>query len=371
MQHAIASVETWVARYPVSGQFKFFTGQGVASVTRDTVLVKITTRDGAVGWGQSVPSRTWSYETLETVRSTIDRYLGPALVGLDPFHEPGIKRVFDKTIAAGFSTGQPICKAALDLALFDLTGRILGQPAAQRWQRNGREQITLSWTVDANSFDDLAASIHEAADRGYRHFNVKVGTNAAFDVALCRELRRLAPQAFIWADANGGYDAETAMAVAPQLADLGLAAFEQPVPANRLGGYARLRRRGALPILMDEGIVSLVDLEEFHALGLLDGVALKISRCGGLSEARRILEFMEQNGLLFFASGLTDPDLSLAASLLLFGAYGLDRPAALNAPQFLTGSFLKSPIVVEQDRAIVPQGVGLGVEVDEGKLEPH
>src|SRR5690606_24321716 len=111
--------------------------------------------------------------------------------------------------------------------------------------------------------------------------------------------------------------------------------------------YQRLRRQRALPILMDEPIVSRTDLEEFHHLGLLDGVAMKVSRCGGLSEAASLLDYMEQEGLLFYASGLTDPDLSLAASLLLFGAYDLSSPAALNGPQFLSGSILKAPLRVE------------------------
>jgi L-alanine-DL-glutamate epimerase-like enolase superfamily enzyme len=144
--------------------------------------------------------------------------------------------------------------------------------------------------------------------------------------------------------------------------------FLTPFPqlvANRLPGYQRLRQQKALPILMDEAIVSLADLEAFHQLGLLDGVAMKVSRCGGLTEARRIVEYMEQHGLLFFASGLTDPDVSLAASLLLFSAYGLEHPAALNGPQFLTGTVLRSPLRIEGDQAFAPSGPGLGVEVDD------
>jgi len=94
-----------------------------------------------------------------------------------------------------------------------------------------------------------------------------------------------------------------------------------------------------------------------------------LSRCGGLRASCQILEFMEQNGLLFFASGLTDPDLSLAASLLLYAAYDLKRPAALNAPQFLTGSILNSPIPIVGDQAQAPQGPGLGVEVNEASLQ--
>ena len=185
---------------------------------------------------------------------------------------------------------------------------------------------------------------------------------------VCAEIRRLAPNAFVWIDANGGYDLETALRLAPKFADLGVAAFEQPLPANRLSWYRKLSKQKALPILMDEPIVSVVDLEEFHRLGLLDGVAMKLSRCGGLTESRKVLQYMEDNGLLFFASGLTDPDLSFASCLALFGAYNLERPAALNAPQFLAGSILAKPLTIEGDQATVPSGPGLGVRVDPEKL---
>jgi len=373
MNSRIASLEAFVVRYPISGHFKFFTNAAGQCPTRDTVVVKLTDEAGNVGWGQSVPSPSWSYETVETVRTTIEHHLGPAIIGLDALDGDGIGRVMNRTIAASFSTGQPICKAGIDLALFDLTGRILNQTARERWGRAdndhiGKNTVTLSWTVDPRTIADVEHSIAEAEIRGFRNFNVKVGSDATFDVLVCREIRRLAPGAFVWVDANGGYDLATALAVAPQFADLGIVALEQPLPANRLAGYRRLRRQGAIPILMDEGIVSLVDLEEFHELGLLDGVAMKVSRCGGLTESRRIVAALQERGLLFFASGLTDPDLSLAASLQLFSAYDLSYPAALNACQFLSCSILREPVQIDADLATVPDKPGLGVEVDEAAL---
>lgn len=369
MTSKIASIETFTVAYPVVGHFKFFKTKDGKTPSRDTVVVKISDENGKVGWGQSVPSHTWSYETLESVKSTIDKYLGPALIGQDAFDSEAIQNILDRTITPSFSTGQPICKAGIDLALFDLTGRILDQSAAQRWKRNDRKKITLSWTINPKTLDEVGELIGRAHKRNFHNFNVKVGSDAKFDVEMCREIRRLAPQAFVWIDANGGYDLETALAVAPKFADIGMAAFEQPLPANRLSWHNRLMKQKALPILMDEPIVSLVDLEEFHHLGLLDGVAMKVSRCGGLTESRKIIEYLEQNGLLFFASGLTDPDLALAACLHLFAAYGLERPAALNAPQFLSGSILKQPIPISGDQASLPGGPGLGVEVDENKLQ--
>ena len=77
---------------------------------------------------------------------------------------------------------------------------------------------------------------------------------------------------------------------------------------------------------------------------------------------------MRNEGLMFLGSGLTDPDFSLAASLVLYGAYDLKYPAALNGPQFLDGSVLKHPLTVSQGKLAVPDGPGLGVEIDEASI---
>lgn len=358
----IASIETTVVRYPTVRPFRFLSSNGTRT-TRDTVVVRISTADGSCGWGQCVPSRTWSYETIETVCSTIDRYLAPALLGLDIFDREAIGKVMESEIAPGYSIGQPICKAGIDLAIFDWTGRKTQQAAHQRWKRPFQSAVTLSWTIDARDESQLELEVEASQRRGYRHFNVKVGRDPRRDLSLCAALRRLAPNSLIWVDANGGYDLETAIAIAPKFADLGMIAFEQPLAANRLIGYRRLRRQGALPIVMDEGVATRVDLQEFHQLELLDGVAMKVSRCGGLSESQQMLEYIEQEGLLLMASGLTDPDWSFAASLLLFSAYGLSLPAALNAPQFLEHSVLAEPIRLIGDQAQVPIGNGLAVTI--------
>lgn len=362
----IAKVETFPINYPVVGRFKFFEGPGGPG--RPAVAVKITAEDGTVGWGQSVPAPRWSYETLETVHSTLTRYLAPELIGSDPFDTDGISAAMNATIAPSFSTGQPICKAGIDLALFDLTGKLLKQSAAQRWGRPSHERLTLSWTLNPRTLAEVEPLVAQGRARGYRHFNVKVAPDATFDLELCRAVKRLVPDGFLWADANGGYGEEIALAIAPKLADIGVAVLEEPLPANRMSGYRRLKQQRALPIIMDEGIVSSVELEEFIKLDLLDGVAMKPARCGGLTEARRQIEIIQRAGLMFLGSGLTDPDLSLAASLALYSGYDLKYPAALNGPQFLTGSILTQPFDVKEGEIAVPSGHGLGVEVDEAKL---
>ncbi|MDZ7617527.1 MAG: enolase C-terminal domain-like protein [Patescibacteria group bacterium] len=365
----IARIETIPVNYATRGRFKFFEGPRGEPLGRQTVVVKITAEDGTVGWGQSVPSHKWSYETAETVRTTIDGYLAPALIGRNALDVDAIHAVMNAVIAPMFSTGQPICKAGIDLALFDLAGKHLGQTAAEYWGRKGRRRITVSWTLNPVSLDDIPRLIDEGWRQGYRNFNVKVAPDPEFDVAMCRIVKRLVPDGFLWADANGGYDEATALAVAPRLAEVGVAVLEQPLRPNRITGYQKLKKQGALPIILDESLVNSSDLEEFIRLDMLDGVAMKPARCAGLTDARRQIEMALDHGLMFLGSGLTDPDVSLAASLLLYGAYDLRYPAALNGPQFLTGSFLKQPFEVIDGYLTLPAGAGLGVEVDEDLLD--
>jgi L-alanine-DL-glutamate epimerase-like enolase superfamily enzyme len=369
--------ESWSIEYPVVGRFKFLTPAPGLPTGRRTVAVRLTADDGSAGWGQAVPSHRWSYETPETVRSTIDLYLAPALVGADIDDPDDVAVRLGRAVGPGFSTGHPIAKAAIDLALWDLRGRRQGKSFVDLWRqesgaaarRTPSQTVTLSWTINTDSLAEAEASLAQANQRGYRHFNVKVSPDPRFDVELCRAVRRASPDGFIWCDANTGYDLERAMAAAPRLAELGIAAMEQPFPANQLDNFHRLRAQRALPILMDESIVSCRDFDEFHRLGLLDGVAMKLSRMGGLTEAARLIGRLEEVGALFYASGLTDPDLSLAATLQLFSGGGLTLPAALNAPQFLTGSILTTPLVPTGDQLAVPTGPGLGVDIDLALLE--
>ena len=363
----IDRIELFPLRYPMTGYFKFFTGPH-GSAGRAAVIIKVTADDGTIGWGQSIPIAKWSYETLETSTVVLREYYAPVLVGRDPTDIDGALAALDRVIAPGFTTGMPITRAGIDLALHDLAGKLQGKSLAQLWGRPAGKPITLSWTVNVTNLDDVDRVLEEGRQRGYRNFNIKVAPDPEFDIQLASLVRRGAPDSFLWADANGGYSTEAALKVAPRLADVGVDVFEAPLRPNQISGYQALKKQAALPILMDEGVISPTDLEEFHRLGMLDGVAMKPARCGGLISNRRQIEICNERGLIWLGSGLTDPDISLAATLALYAAYGLAKPAALNGPQFLTADVLSKPLRIEKDQAYVPEGPGLGVEVDEQKV---
>jgi L-alanine-DL-glutamate epimerase-like enolase superfamily enzyme len=383
----IERIDLYPVRYPMTGYFKFFSDPR-GSAGRAAVILRITTDTGLVGWGQSVPIAQWSYETLETVFIALRDYYKPVLLGRDPTDIEGAHAAMDAAIAPGFSTGMPIARAGIDIALHDLTGKLRGLPLAQLWahppsppsgeragvrgpspqENRNQRTLTLSWTVNVTRLEDVATVMEAGRGRGYRHFNIKVAPNPDFDVALAKAVRELAPDCFLWADANCGYDPATALAAAPRLADAGVDVLEAPIRPNWIRGYQALKKQGALPILMDEGVVSPIELEEFIHLDMLDGMAMKPARCGGLLSNQRQIELCLEHDLLWLGSGLTDPDISLAAMIGLYAAYNLEKPAALNGPQFLTTDVLDQPLRVENGQIHVPDGPGLGIAVSEEKV---
>ncbi len=360
----IVAVDIARVDYPLVGEFKFFKTPG-----RPTILLRLTDESGLNGYGQSVPVETWTYETVELVESTLRYYLAPAILGADPRDIADIHARMERAIRPSFSVGQPLCKAAVDLACYDLWGKQVGKPASRLLEGGSltgtnATDVKLSWTVQSPTIAGAEQLLEQGRALGYSHFNIKVGPPQTpdYDLELVRTVMRFAPDGFHWCDANTSYTLDTAVAMAPKLADLGLKAVELPLPPNRIRDYQTLKRLGALPVLMDEGIVSPVEVGEFIALGMLDGIAMKVARCGGLWHASRIAKLLHDNGLLLFASGLTDPEFSMAASAHFFGWAGLGYPAALNGPQYIADRGTSdASFRARGDVMPIPTGAGLGV----------
>ena len=183
MAAKIAKVEVARYDYLFRGSFKFFPPGPDGKSRRASVLVRITDEEGLQGIGQAVPIPTWTYETPETVVSTLRGYLAPALIGADPGDPEEIHQRLNQAIRPAFSVGQPICKAAIDLACFDLIGKrrgisvkeLLAQLAPSTAPTAGRSEITLSWTINSPDMAVVEQQLEEGRRLGFRNFNIKVG----------------------------------------------------------------------------------------------------------------------------------------------------------------------------------------------------
>ncbi|KAB1913000.1 mandelate racemase/muconate lactonizing enzyme family protein [Micromonospora sp. AMSO31t] len=363
----IEAVETYAVALPTIRSFGV-SGGSVAVAGRPSirVLVKVTA-GGVTGWGEATPIPAWTYETAESIVTTIDRYLAPAVLGRPAWDLDGITTAFDRAINRGFTIGSPLAKSAVDIALHDLLGRALGVPVGVLWGQRRRDTIQLGWIVSGQTAGEVADAVAEGGDLGYRAFKVKVGLHSeAEDAAVVRAVREAAPDAALWVDANQGYTVDGALRMARRLAEYDLTTFEQPLPANDVAGQRRLRESSPIPVALDESLRHPSDLATFVKLDAVDVAIAKVQRSGGLTLSRRLCALAEDAGVRLMGSGLTDSDLGLAASLHLFAAYGIDTPVDLNGRQFLTSSYATGATVEVKDGiARVPTGPGLGVDVDE------
>ncbi|MEV4318908.1 enolase C-terminal domain-like protein [Actinocrispum sp. NPDC049592] len=363
----IDRVETFAVPLPTLRSFGV-SGGSIATVGKPSirVLVKVTAGDH-FGWGEATPIPAWTYETQESIVSTIDGYLAPAIIGLPAWDLDGVTTAFDRAINRGFSIGSPLAKSAVDVALHDLLGRALGVAVGVLWGQRRLSSIQLGWVVSGQGPSEVAAAVAEGSDLGYRAFKVKIGLHAEeVDLAIVAAVRSAAPDAPLWVDANQAYSVGEAVRISHALADLGVTAFEQPLPANDVAGLQRLRDRSAIPVALDESLRHPTDMSTFVRLGAVDVAIAKVQRSGGLTLSRRLCQLAQDSGVRVMGSGLTDSDLGLAASLHLFSAFGVDTPVDLNGRQFIDSVYATGETVkIADGMATVPTGPGLGVEVDE------
>jgi L-alanine-DL-glutamate epimerase-like enolase superfamily enzyme len=254
----------------------------------------------------------------------------------------------------------------VDLACYDLVGKQTQQPVYQLLGGRKLDALKLNWTVASPDMEVVERQLIEGEGRGFCSFNIKVGypQTPEYDLQLVRRVKEYAPGGFLWADANTGYDLETALEMAPRLADEGVQVLESPLPPTQIRGYQRLKRQGALPITMDEGIVSPAEAAEFIALEMIDGITMKPARCAGLWPSMQIIRLLQEREMLILGSGLTDPDLSLAGAVHLYAWAGITHPCALNGPQFLADTLVENDFLPDGDLIYVPEGFGLGLNLD-------
>ncbi|MFF1810713.1 mandelate racemase/muconate lactonizing enzyme family protein [Streptomyces sp. NPDC058251] len=368
----VERVETFTVALPTLRDFAV-AGGSVTTRGRPAirVLVKVTASDGSTGWGEATPIPSWTYETTESIVSTLTHYLAPAATGLPLWDLDGLVRACDRVIRRGWSTGMPLARAALDIAWHDALARSRGVSLGELWGRRRHDTVELCWIATGADAGSLAESVAEGQAHGYRHFKIKTGLTPgqeeAGEVARVAAVREAAPDARLIVDANQAGTQDSALLLARRLAPLDIAALEQPLPANDIEGLRRLRDLSPVPIAVDESLRHPTDLASFVRRGAIGIAVAKVQRCAGLTLALRQCQLAEDCGVSLMGSGLTESDIGLAASLHLFAAHDLIAPADLNGRQFLQSPYATGSVIqVRAGMAEVPSGPGLGIGIDEG-----
>ncbi len=367
----IENIEVIRLNLPFKTDFKISRGSvGSPQAGAPHILIKITSDTGGEGWGEARPSHRWSYETAESVITTISNYLSPALKGRDAFDIDDIHEVMNREIAPGFNIGQPIAKSGVDMALHDLVCKELGISLRDYFGSKRLDEIELSYMISKSTPEEAQRSGLEAKERGYRGFKVKIGLYPQRDLDILRAVKEVVGDSYLWADANQAWTVEDTLRQAERMKDIGVDVLEQPIPANDITGLARLVRSLDLPIAVDETVFSPSDLIQLIKLEAIGALVIKVSKMGGLWHARQCIEIARSAGIALLGSGLTETRLGLTASAHLYASFGIDTPVDLNGPQFLADDIVRGALR-EETVIKLPQGSGIGVELDEEKIAKY
>lgn len=321
----IAALETFVLEFPFRSPFLIAGGvAGHPGQPSARVFVRLKTAGGAVGWGEATPTPRWTYETTETIVSTLGKYLAPAVRGVELWNFDALHRAMDRAISPGVTTGSPLAKSAIDVAAHDALGRALGVPVHQLLGGCRKTSFDLSWMISVSEPAGAKKLAEEGLKAGYDVFDVKVGMDGeAGDAELVRATREIAGDRVIQVDANRGYGLAAATRQARRFAEFGVTLFEQPLDGFNLSGYRTLCAASPVEIGIDESLRSVADLIEYVRADAIHVAVAKIQRNSGFHKSRQLCQTAEAAGLGLSLSGLTETDLGLAAGLHLAAAFGI------------------------------------------------
>jgi L-Ala-D/L-Glu epimerase len=360
----ITAVEAIPFAVPYRKPARFASG---AVERADNVLVRVHSDAGITGSAEAQP-RPYTYgETQVSIVSTIRDVLAPAIAGLDPL---ATERVHAACAAAIHRN--EVARHAIDLAVWDLVGKLLGQPCSTLLGGYASD-VEVAHMLSYDTPDLMAAEAVELhATLGISTFKVKVGRSVELDVSAVGAVRDALPGATLYVDANRGWSYDDAVRAGDALQDFGVAAIEEPIDVEDRAGRRRLAERWSVPLVGDESAISLAHVDRALEEGAVRTVSIKTARTG-FTESRRILALCQARRVPAVVGSQYEGRLGGHATVAFAAAHAAtaDRPAEVSNYLDLAGDVVTSGLEIRGGRVAVPDAPGLGAEVDEDALDHH
>ena len=363
MAFRIDRIETRIADFALLEERVITTSLGRHDESR-YLVVTVSDEDGRRGFGEAATVLMWSGEAAETARWIVENVMAPLLVGHRFDHPSEPLGHLDKAVY-----GHPFLKASLDIAIWDLWGRIQGEPVSKLiGDREPVDSVPSRFSIGAYSTEETVRLAVEAWDAGIRTLKFKTGLPPFDDVARLRAVRqRLGEEPVMTIDANGAYKTEDeAVAAIEALLPFNLALVEQPTPRDRIGMMARVRKRVPVPILADESIFTPGHLAEALDCDAFDLLSVYPGKNGGFTRSLEMARTTQQAGRSCVIGSNMETDLGQAAMVCLAASLTA-FPVEQHASDLMTGLIYRNsstnpPIVFRNGRLEPPQGIGFGVE---------
>lgn len=316
------------------------------------VRITVTDGDGVEGWGEAAPSKFYG-ETADTVVQVLP-LLAAALEGMDGWSLEAMEHALARAIRFNGAA-----RAGVSAALHDLVGKRLGVPLYKLWGLDPAASPPSSFTIGiAPDEATLRARVADAAQ--YPVLKLKLGSS--WDERIVRVVRELVPSKVLRVDANAGWTPKSALRIIPLLQELGVEFVEQPLHPGDLEGLRFVRERSSLPIVADESCLVSGDIPKLA--GVVDGINIKLAKCGGLREALRMVATARAHDMLVMAGCMIESSLGITAAAQfapLLDCADYDGAALVANDPFLGAT-------IEGGRIGLPGGAGLGVTLRSDSL---
>jgi muconate cycloisomerase len=349
-------------------------------------IVRVDTDDGLSGWGEAPAIATWGGphmryygETPETVRHIVLDYLIGALSETDPRDIALVHARMD-----GVVKGHPYAKAAIDIACHDIAGKAAGVPVSTLLGGRHRDGIEIAHSLGIMEVERCAAEAEQAVAEGARTIKCKTGLDPERDVEVVRQVRAaVGDDVRIRVDGNEGYRGVwEAIEVTRRQEDYGLFLCEQPVEGAE--ALAQVASSIETPVMADESAWTTHDILELHELGAASCFSCYVTKPGGLFRARQQAEIAAALAMNCDIGGSIEMGIGNAANLHLGAALvtadlpsvcPVTMPIGSSGPVvagvYYTDDIVSEPFGFVDGRVLVPEGPGLGVEVDMEKLKRY
>ncbi len=288
------------------------------------VIVRLTDDEGREGFGEAAPNKYYG-ESVDTVVAALGQFK-PVLETAHPLSLEATESALDRLLR-----GNASAKGAVSAALHDLVGKRLSLPVYRIWGLDPARAPQSSFTIGIAENSELERRVGEARD--YPILKIKLGTDR--DEEIVRIVRNAGPDKRLRVDANAAWTAKHAVRMSDFLADQGVEMLEQPVAANDIDGLRFVRKRSKLPVFADESCLAASDIARLA--GAVDGINIKLAKCGSLREAVRMVHAARAFDMQVMAGCMIESSLGISAiaqisPLLDFADF--DGAALLSADPF-------------------------------------
>jgi muconate cycloisomerase len=329
------------------------------------LLVRIEAADGTVGWGEAAAAPAMTGDTQGGLVAAVRDHLAPMLAGKDARVWLALRAALHRALL-----GNGGAHSAVEMAVLDLIGRASGKRLINIVARPRREAVKPMWLLGNKTAEEDVAEAHARQAEGFDFFKLKIGVKPlAREIAIAFAVREALPRTPLCADANCGLSLAAAHTYINKTRKARLMFVEQPLAYDDIDGLKKLTRATKVPIGVDEAIHSRSDITTTAKAGA-SGVSLKLIKLGGITAAIEASKLCQKLGLsVNIAAKIAESSISSAAALHLACAVPKADWGVSLTHFYLAEDIVRRPLPLKDGLVALPQGPGLGVEVDEAAVE--